>query len=245
MLQLLPDHYQAWVGLLTLTALQIVLAVDNLIFLSIVSGTLPRRQQPAARRIGLALAAVGRLALLFALTWLIGLTEPILSLSGLDISSRDAVLIGGGLFLLGEGTAQIHHTLEGHEEGGTSAVTFLSAVTQIILLDAVFALDSIIIVVGMVDQPSVMVAAIAIAMVVMLVATNPVSAFVNSHPAVRMLALSFLLLVGMALVADGLHFHIPRDYLYAAIALSATIEALNLAVARAREKQRSADDAPD
>jgi predicted tellurium resistance membrane protein TerC len=237
MLEFLADP-QVWMSLITLTALEIVLGIDNLIFLSIVSGRLPLNQQRAARQIGLALALLGRLALLFSLTWIIGLTEPVLSLLGLDISWRDIVLLVGGLFLIVKGTMETHHMLEGHEEDATvGTITFAAAVTQIIFLDIVFALDSIITAVGMTDLLPVMVIAVVIAMVIMLVAANPVGDFVNNHPTVKMLALTFLLLVGMALVADGLHFHIPRGYLYFAIAFSAAVEALNLLAARARKRR--------
>src|SRR5688500_8157973 len=238
MLELLTD-YQVWASLVTLTALEIVLGIDNLIFLSIVSGRLPVQQQRAARQIGLALALLGRLALLFSLTWIIGLTEPVVSLLGLDISWRDIVLLIGGLFLIVKGTMETHHMLEGHEqEAGIGTLTFGVAVAQIILLDIVFALDSIITAVGMTDLLPVMVIAVVIAMIIMLVAANPVGDFVNNHPTVKMLALTFLLLVGMALVADGLHFHIPRGYLYFAIAFSALVEALNLLAARRRQRFR-------
>ena len=238
MLELLTD-YQAWASLVTLTALEIVLGIDNLIFLSIVSGRLPRHQQRSARQIGLALALLGRIALLFSLTWIIGLTEPILTLLGFDLSWRDVVLIGGGLFLIVKGTMETHHMLEGQDqEAGVGTLTFGVAVAQIIVLDVVFALDSIITAVGMTDLLPVMIIAVVVAMVVMLVAANPVGDFVNDHPTVKMLALSFLLLVGMALVADGLHYHIPRGYLYFAIAFSALVEGLNLLAARARKKQR-------
>ncbi len=237
MLEVLTD-YQIWVSLLTLTALEIVLGIDNLIFLSIVSGRLPKHQQPTARKLGLALALLGRLVLLFSLTWIIGLTEPIASILGFDLSWRDVVLIVGGGFLIVKGTMETHHMLEGHEEEHSiGTVTFASAVVQIIFLDVVFALDSIITAVGIAEHLWVMIIAVVIAMVVMLVAADPVGNFVNNHPTVKMLALSFLLLVGMALVADGLHFHIPRGYLYFAIAFSALVESLNLLVARARQRR--------
>ena len=210
-----------WASLLTLTALEIVLGIDNLIFLSIVSGRLPKHQQRMARQIGLALALLGRIALLFSLTWLIGLTEPVVSLLGFAFSWRDIVLIVGGLFLLVKGTMETHHMLEGQEsESQVGTVTFFAAVVQIIILDVVFALDSIITAVGMTDQLPIMITAVVIAMIVMLVAANPVGDFVNNHPTVKMLALSFLLLVGVALIADGFHFHIPRGYLYFAIFFS-------------------------
>jgi predicted tellurium resistance membrane protein TerC len=240
MLDLLTD-YQAWASLLTLTALEIVLGIDNLIFLSIVSGRLPKHQQRAARRIGLALALIGRIVLLFSLTWMIGLTEPIASIAGFDISWRDIVLAVGGAFLIVKGTTETHHMLEGHEEEhGVGTITFFAAIVQITLLDVVFALDSIITAVGMAQHLPVMVTAVVIAMVIMLVAADPVGNFVNAHPTVKMLALSFLLLVGVALIADGLHFHIPRGYLYFAIAFSAGVEALNLLAASARRKRREA-----
>jgi predicted tellurium resistance membrane protein TerC len=239
-MELLTDP-QAWASLLTLTALEIVLGIDNLIFLSIVSGRLPEHQQRLARQIGLALALLGRVALLFSLTWIIGLTEPVLTILGFDLSWRDIVLMGGGLFLLVKGTMETHHMLEGHEEGASvGTITFFSAVVQILILDVVFALDSIITAVGLAQHLPVMVTAVVVAMIVMLVAAGPVGDFVNRHPTVKMLALSFLLLVGVALIADGLHFHIPRGYLYFAIAFSAAVEGLNLWAASARRKRRAA-----
>jgi predicted tellurium resistance membrane protein TerC len=240
MMELLSDPH-AWASLLTLSALEIVLGIDNLIFLSIVSGRLPEHQQRLARQIGLALALLGRVALLFSLTWIIGLTDPVLTILGFDLSWRDIVLMGGGLFLLVKGTMETHHMLEGHEEGASvGTITFFSAVVQILILDVVFALDSIITAVGLAQHLPVMVAAVVIAMIVMLVAAGPVGDFVNRHPTVKMLALSFLLLVGVALIADGLHFHIPRGYLYFAIAFSAAVEGLNLWAASARRKRRAA-----
>ncbi len=237
MVELLSDP-QVWMSLLTLTALEIVLGIDNLIFLSIVSGRLPLHQQALARRLGLALALLGRVALLFSLTWLIGLTQPILTVFDFPISWRDIVLIVGGGFLIVKGTMETHHMLEGHEEGASiGTITFGMAVFQIIVLDVVFALDSIITAVGMSDHLPVMITAVVIAMIVMLVAADPVGNFVNKHPTVKMLALTFLLLVGVALIADGLHFHIPRGYLYFAIAFSAGVEALNLWAASARKRR--------
>jgi predicted tellurium resistance membrane protein TerC len=238
MAELLADP-QIWASLVTLTALEIVLGIDNLIFLSIVSGRLPKHQQRLARQIGLALALLGRIALLFSLTWIIGLTEPILAIAGLDLSWRDVVLLGGGVFLLFKGTMETHHMLEGHEEGASvGSITFSTAVVQILVLDVVFALDSIITAVGLAEHLWIMITAVGIAMIVMLIAAGPVGDFVNEHPTVKMLALSFLLLVGVALIADGLHFHIPRGYLYFAIAFSAAVEGLNLWAAHARQKRR-------
>ena len=240
MMELLSDPH-VWASLLTLTALEIVLGIDNLIFLSIVSGRLPEHQQRLARRIGLALALLGRIALLFSLTWIIGLTEPVLTILGFDLSWRDIVLMGGGLFLLVKGTMETHHMLEGHEEGASvGTITFFSAVVQIIILDVVFALNSIITAVGLAEHLWIMVTAVVIAMIIMLAAAGPVGDFVNRHPTVKMLALSFLLLVGVALIADGLHFHIPRGYLYFAIAFSAAVEGLNLWATSARRKRRAA-----
>ena len=243
MLALLTD-YQIWASLLTLTALEIVLGIDNLIFLSIVSGRLPKHQQRLARQLGLALALLGRIALLFSLTWIIGLTEPVLTIGAFGLSWRDIVLLVGGAFLIVKGTMETHHMLEGHEEEhSVGTITFGVAVVQILILDVVFALDSIITAVGMTDVLPVMITAVVIAMLVMLLAANPVGDFVNNHPTVKMLALSFLLLVGVALIADGLHFHIPRGYLYFAIAFSALVEALNLLAAKARRK-RTTDGSP-
>lgn len=238
MLELLADP-NAWASLLTLTALEIVLGIDNIIFLSIVSSKLPVHQQQLARRIGLGLALLMRVALLASIAWIIGLTQPAFSVFGHEVSWRDLVLGGGGLFLLVKGTMEIHHMAEGHEEGSRAGTTtMLSAIVQIVLLDIVFSLDSVITAVGMADDLPIMIAAVVIAIIVMLVASEPVSRFVNEHPTVKMLALSFLLLVGMALVADGLHYHIPRGYLYFAIAFSALVETLNLLAAKARQRRR-------
>ena len=237
MLELLTS-YEVWISLLTLTALEIVLGIDNLIFLSIVSGRLPKHHQQLARRIGLALALLGRIVLLFSLTWIIGLTAPVFTVMAHEVSWRDMVLILGGAFLMVKGTMETHHMLEGHEEDSSvGSITFFAATIQIIVLDVVFALDSIITAVGMSDHLPVMIAAVVIAMIVMLVAADPVGNFVNEHPTVKMLALTFLLLVGMALIADGLHFHIPRGYLYFAIAFSALVEGLNLWAAKARKRR--------
>ncbi len=241
MLELLSDP-QVWASLLTLTALEIVLGIDNLIFLSIVSGRLPKHQQQTARRIGLALALLGRILLLFSLTWIIGLTAPIFSVMGHEVSWRDIVLIGGGAFLIVKGTMETHHMLEGAtSESGVGTTTFLSAIIQILLLDIVFSLDSVITAVGMADEIAIMVAAVVVAMAVMLFAAAPIANFVNRHPTVKMLALSFLLLVGLTLIADGLHHHVPRGYLYGAIAFSVLVEALNLWAAGARKRRIAAE----
>jgi len=232
---------EAWISLLTLTALEIVLGIDNIIFLSIVTARLPLERQPMARRLGLGLALLGRIVLLFSITWIIGLTRPLFEIFDLEISWRDIVLIGGGLFLIVKGTIETHHMLEAHEggHGGAGRSSFASVIVQILFLDIVFSLDSVITAVGMAQHIEVMVAAVVIAMAVMLLAAEPVSGFVTRHPTVKMLALSFLLLIGVALVADGLHFHIPRGYLYFAIAFSIGVETLNLMAARARRTREA------
>lgn len=241
MLELLAQP-EAWISLLTLTALEIVLGIDNIIFLSIVTSRLPPERQPMARRLGLGLALLGRIVLLFSITWIIGLTRPLFEAFGMEISWRDIVLIGGGVFLIVKGTMETHHMLEAHEEshGSAAGASFASVIMQILFLDVVFSLDSVITAVGMAEHIEIMVTAVVIAMAIMLLAAEPVSAFVNRHPTVKMLALSFLLLVGVALVADGLHFHIPRGYLYFAIAFSIGVETLNLIAARARRARREA-----
>ena len=240
MIDLLTDP-QAWASLLTLTLLEIVLGIDNVIFLSIVSGRLPEARQPRARMIGLGLAAAMRILLLFSITWIIGLTQPIFSVFAQEVSWRDVVLMGGGIFLLVKGTMEIHHMAEAAEEDARAApASFAGVIAQIVLLDIVFSLDSVITAVGMTNLLPVMVAAVLISVAVMLLAAKPIGTFINRHPTVKMLALSFLLLVGVALIADGLHFHIPRGYLYFAIAFSAIVECLNLVAARARARRRAA-----
>ena len=234
MLDLFADP-QVWASLLTLTALEIVLGIDNIIFISIMAAKLPAHQQDKARKVGLALALITRLMLLASIAWVATLTQPLITLLGLEFSGRDLILIGGGLFLLAKGTVEIHHTVEGEEDEGGIApkvATFGGVVVQIMILDIVFSLDSVITAVGMSNHLPVMVAAVVIAMAVMLFASGPVGDFVNRHTTVKMLALSFLLLVGVALVADGLGFHIPKGYLYFAIAFSTLVEALNLLAKR-------------
>jgi len=230
----------AWASLATLTALEIVLGIDNIIFISIMAGRLPPEQQDRARKIGLALALITRLGLLASIAWIATLTDPLFEIFGLQISARDLILLLGGLFLIYKGTNEVHHTMEGQDEslGPTRAtVTFTSVVVQIMILDIVFSLDSVITAVGMSDHLSVMMLAVVIAVAVMLFASGPTSRFVQRHPTVKMLALSFLILVGVALVADGLHFHIPKGYLYFAIAFSVLVESLNLAAARKRKRK--------
>ena len=229
-LQLLQSP-EAWASLLTLTVLEIVLGIDNIIFISIIAAKLPASQQAKARNIGLMLAMVMRIVLLMLIFWIAHLTAPLFSVLGNEISWRDIILIGGGLFLLVKGTMEIHHTVEGEEEEkgpSLKQVTFGGVLAQIAILDIVFSLDSVITAVGMADERIVMVAAVVIAIGVMMFAAKPVSDFVNTHPTVKMLALSFLMLVGMALIADGLDYHIPRGYLYFAVAFSLGVECLNL-----------------
>jgi predicted tellurium resistance membrane protein TerC len=226
---------QIWASLLTLTVLEIVLGIDNIIFLSIVSSRLPEAEAARARRLGLLAALLMRVALLAGIAWIVGLSAPIARIFGFALSWRDVLMLGGGLFLLTKGTYEIHHSVEGEEEAhGGAAVNFAGAIAQIMLLDVVFSLDSVITAVGMAEHLPVMVAAVTVAMAIMLLASGPVSAFIERHPTVKMLALSFLLLVGVALVADGLHFHIPRGYLYFAIAFSIGVESLNQIAARRR-----------
>ncbi len=230
---------QIAMSFLTLAFLEIILGIDNVIFISVVAAKLPEEQQPRARMIGLTGALLMRVALLFSIVWIIGLTKPLFTVFGQDVSWRDLILIGGGLFLLAKGTMEIHETIEGeHSEakGGQQAV-FGFVILQIMALDVVFSIDSVITAVGLTDKVSVMIAAVSVAIVVMMAAAGPVSDFIKRHPTAKMLALSFLLLIGMALVADGLHFHVPRGYLYFAIGFSLLVEALNLFARKARKKR--------
>jgi predicted tellurium resistance membrane protein TerC len=226
---------QAWIGFATLTVLEIVLGIDNIVFISILADKLPREQQGRARLIGLALAMLTRILLLFSLTWIIRLTQPLFSVLGEEISGRDLVLLLGGLFLLAKSTHEIHANLEG-EEGESSArvaPSFAGVLIQIMLLDIVFSLDSVITAVGMVDEVGVMVAAVVVAVVFMMAFSGPISSFVSRHPTIKMLALSFLIMIGVALVAEGFDRHIPRGYIYFAMAFSVGVELLNLRVRRA------------
>ena len=227
---------EAWIALGTLTMLEIVLGIDNVVFISILAGKLPADQQKRARRLGLGLAMITRLGLLLSLAWIIRLTEPLFSVAGQDVSGRDLILILGGLFLIAKSTHEIHNKLEG-EEGTTTArvrPSFASVIVQILLLDIVFSLDSVITAVGMVDQVEIMMAAVIIAVGFMVLFAEPISHFVDRHPTVKMLALSFLLLIGVTLVADGFGFHIDKAYIYAAMGFSVFVEALNLRRTRKR-----------
>jgi len=237
MIEMLTDP-AIWAAFLTLAALEIVLGIDNIIFLSIITAKLPAHQQPMARRIGLLLALGMRIGLLTSLSWIAGLTEPVLTLGTYALSWRDIVLGVGGLFLLYKATHEIHNTMEVVEDGAQPmAASFAAVILQIVILDLVFSLDSVITAVGMTDNLPVMIAAIVVSILVMLFAANPVSDFVNRHPTVKMLSLGFLLLIGVALLADAAHFHIPRGYLYFAIAFSALVETLNLLASGSRKKR--------
>jgi predicted tellurium resistance membrane protein TerC len=227
---------QGWVALLTLTALEVVLGVDNIVFISILSDRLPPEERRKARLFGLSLALIGRIALLLSLSWIMGLTKPLFSVVGYDFAGRSLILVAGGLFLLAKATMEIHHSLEGHHDEGKvkKHASFRSVILQILLLDIVFSLDSVITAVGMVQQVSIMITAVVIAVVIMMLTARPVSEFIQRHPTVKMLALSFLLLVGVALVADGLpaelNLHIPRGYIYFAMAFSVFVEILNFRI---------------
>src|SRR6185369_4705068 len=225
------------IALATLTFLEIVLGVDNIIFISILSGKLPAARQRSARRTGLLLAMGTRILLLFSLSWVVRLTSPLFALWQHEISGRDLILILGGLFLLGKSTHEIHGRLEGPEEhhAGGAAASFASVLVQIALLDIVFSLDSVITAVGMVDEVSVMVIAVVVAVLIMMVAAEPISAFVHRHPTVKMLALSFLLLIGLSLMLEGFDQHIPKGYIYFAMGFSVFVEMINL---RMRAKTR-------
>jgi len=222
---------EAWIALITLTALEIVLGIDNIIFISILTGRLPEDQRQKGRMIGLALAMIMRIALLVSLAWVVQLTEPLFTVFGKDISGKDLILIVGGLFLLAKSTHEIHHKLEGVEEKDATTTTYStmkSVLVQIVVLDIVFSLDSVITAVGMARHLPVMVTAVVVAVIFMMLFAKPIGDFVEEHPTVKMLALSFLLLIGMALVADGLGFHIPKGYIYFAMGFSVFVEVLNL-----------------
>lgn len=233
---------EAWISLITLTVLEIVLGIDNIVFISILAGKLPQNQQKKARQVGLGLAMITRVLLLFSLSWVMQLTSPLFNmgewigvsnaewLSKLAISGRDLILILGGLFLIYKSTHEIHQKLEGAEEGGIKGKvhSFTGIIIQILILDIVFSLDSVITAVGMADHIEIMIAAVIIAVGIMMVSAGAISNFVNKHPTVKMLALSFLLLIGVSLLAEGLDQHIPKGYIYFAMAFSVLVEMLNL-----------------
>src|SRR4026209_2203941 len=220
----------AWIGLLTLTVLELVLGIDNIVFISILSGKLPPREQKNARLIGLSLAMLMRILLLLSITWIMGLTRPLFAIAGLKVTGRAIILVAGGLFLLVKSTHEIHDQMEEDDVPRQTPVvaSFFAVLVQILLLDIVFSLDSVITAVGMVDQIPIMIAAVVIAVVIMLFAAGAISNFVNQHPTVKMLALAFLILIGVNLLAEGLHQHIPKGYTYFAMAFSVFVELLNL-----------------
>lgn len=227
---------QAWIAFLTLVALELVLGIDNVIFISVLADKLPASQQQRARVTGLAMAVISRVLLLFSLSWLIGLSAPLFSVFGFEISGRDIILILGGLFLLAKSTHEIHQKLEG-EKGHTSSrvkATFVSVIIQVLLLDVVFSLDSVITAVGMADQIEIMVAAVVIAAGMMIILSKPLGDFVDRHPTIKILALSFLLLIGFTLIVEGLHQHIPKGYIYFAMGFSVFVEMLNLRLRKTR-----------
>ena len=228
---------QAWIAFVTLVALELVLGIDNIVFISILSGRLPGDQPRKARLVGLSLAMLMRIALLFSLSWIIGLTAPLLVVLGYELSARDLILIAGGLFLIAKSTHEIHQKLEGGagEASGRAGASFLGVIVQILLLDIVFSLDSVITAVGMAKYLGVMIAAVIIALVFMLFFAGRISDFIHKHPSLKMLALSFLMLIGCALVAEGFHKEIPKGYIYFSMAFSVGVESLNIRM-RTRKK---------
>lgn len=221
---------EAWIALGTLTALEIVLGIDNIIFISVLVGRLPEHQRNRGRVLGLGLAMLARLALLFSLTWIMGLTEPWFVVFGQEISGRDLILLGGGLFLLAKSTHEIHNSLEGEssDQQGVKAASFMSVMVQIAILDIVFSLDSVITAVGLVDEIGIMVVAIVLAVLVMMIAARPIGDFVDQHPTIKILALSFLILVGVTLMSEAFDVHVPKGYVYFAMAFSVAVEMLNI-----------------
>ena len=221
---------QNWIALVTLTSLEIILGIDNIVVISILSGKLPPHRQQRARTIGLSLALITRILLLLSLSWLIGLTKPLFTFRQSSISLRDLILIGGGLFLLAKGTREIHHFMESKDQPGefVAKATFTSIILQILLLDLVFSLDSVITAIGMAQKIEIMVVAILIAVLVMLLGSGIISRFIHQHPSIKMLALSFLLMIGVTLIAEGLELHIPKGYLYFAMGFSGLVETLNI-----------------
>ena len=237
MMQLLTDP-QAWIAFATLTALELVLGIDNIIFISILVDKLPVTQRELARRLGLFMAMFMRVGLLLVLAWIVGLVEPLFSVMGKGISGRDLILILGGLFLIWKSTGEIHHSLEGEEEQATNPVAagFAAIIVQIMVIDLVFSLDSIITAVGMVDDVKVMIAAVIVSVALMMLFAGPIGRFVSNHPTIKMLALSFLVVVGVVLVAEGFGHHVPKGYVYFGMAFSLAVEMLNIRLRRKASK---------
>ncbi len=242
MIEFLTDP-QVWASFVALSVMEIVLGIDNVVFIGIMVSRLPPDQRLMARRIGLSLALIFRVIMLAGITWFIHMTTPVFSLLGYDVSWRDIILIAGGLFLIVKATREIHQDIEGEDEDGSGPAsvvdTLTSAILQIAVIDLVFSVDSIITAVGMADHVEVMIAAVAVAILVMYFASEPVAAFIERHPTTKMLALSFLFLIGAALIADGLHFHIPRGYIYFAMAFAGFVEVFNVLAQRRRRKARA------
>ena len=227
-----------WIALLTLTFLEIVLGIDNIIFISIVAGKLPEENQKKARLIGLSLALIVRVALLFGISWLIGLTDPIITIKEFALSWRDLILLAGGLFLIAKSTSEIHHKVEGDEEehGNTKVTSFGSALVQIVLLDIIFSFDSILTAVGLTSEITLMVIAVIVSILVMMIFAGKISDFINKHPTLQILALSFLILIGFMLGIEALHFHVPKGYIYFAVFFSLVVEVINI---RMRKKAKN------
>lgn len=237
MFELLSDP-AVWASFLTLTVLEIVLGVDNVIFISIAASKLPPEQRPRARFVGLTGALVLRIALLFSIAWIVSLADPFMTVAGFGVSWRDVILLAGGLFLIWKAVTEIFDEVEGGEEHemGVAKATFSAVIVQIMVLDLVFSLDSVITAVGIADHLPVMVAAVVVAILVMMAAAQPIADFVEAHPSTKMLALAFLVMVGMALMADGLHYHVERGFIYAAMVFAGAVEGLNLLRAKRRRK---------
>jgi len=229
---------ETWISLITLTVLEIVLGIDNIVFITILADKLPLNQRRNARQIGLFLAMIMRILLLLSLAWLIGLTEPLITVLGIDFSGKDFILLIGGLFLLGKSTVEIHEKLEGKRGHASAKVQsrFLNVIIQIMLLDMVFSLDSVITAVGMANLVGVMITAVILAVIIMILSVNIISDFISSHPTIKILALSFLLLIGFSLVAEGLHQDIPKGYIYFAMGFSIFVEFLNMRIRQKDEK---------
>ncbi|MGE3996537.1 MAG: TerC family protein [Variibacter sp.] len=247
MMELLADP-NAWAALLILSALEIVLGIDNIVFISILIARTDPRRAKLARQIGLSLAFIFRIVLLGGLSWIMGLTAPVLTLAGNEFSWRDIILIGGGLFLIAKATHEIHNEVEAHDEGPAPVTpeeaagrAFFWIILQLVAVDLIFSLDSIITAIGLVDRIEIMVAAIVVAMIVMYIASGPVAAFIAEHPTTKMLALAFLVMIGVALMADGFGFHIPRGYIYVSMAFAAAVETFNVLAKRNRAKRRASE----